>query len=230
MLVAYWETSVKRASNIVPASPPTIASRPTPSGRRAATIAAKMRMSIRNVTGRATYSARTRSESRVELKARLSGTCPVATTVSGPGWTAAITSLMYLSDVRAWSLNCTMTSALCPSRDMKVACSLAGTLYGVVRPEIRASPRSGAIALSMAAWNSASVTLRVALLKISVMPEVTTTGWSRWMSRVTRLAVRPASRLAPKPSFPTTCPPVRTPITEAPRSTADTTRVAQRKR
>ena len=74
MLVAYCETSVKRARSIVAANPPTIASNPTPSGSRAAMTAAKIRISIRRVTGTATYSARSRSESRVELKARLIGT------------------------------------------------------------------------------------------------------------------------------------------------------------
>src|SRR5947208_12664539 len=54
-LIAYCETSVRRARKSVPPTPPTMDSSPTPSGSAAATTAAKMRTSINSVIGSATY-------------------------------------------------------------------------------------------------------------------------------------------------------------------------------
>ena len=80
MLIAYWDTSVKRLRKKLPPMPPTMVSRPTPSGSPAATTPAKMRISRSSVTGSDTYSARWRSASRVLLNAWFTGTKPVPVT------------------------------------------------------------------------------------------------------------------------------------------------------
>ena len=87
MLSAYCETSVKRLRKKVPPMPPTMVRMPTPSGRPAATIVAKMRTRRMSVTGRVTVSARCRSDSRVLLKAWLMATKPVPVTASVLEWT-----------------------------------------------------------------------------------------------------------------------------------------------
>ena len=82
MLSAYWETSVKRASVRVAATPPRIASTPTPIGRPAATTAPKISSRSTRETGRLMYSARCRSVSSVVSNALLMATLPVVTTDS----------------------------------------------------------------------------------------------------------------------------------------------------
>ncbi len=87
MLIAYWDTSVKRFRKNVPPMPPTMVRMPTPSGSPAATIDAKMRISRIKVTGSVTVSARCRSASSVLLNAWLMATNPVPVTVSELEWT-----------------------------------------------------------------------------------------------------------------------------------------------
>ena len=87
MLIAYCETSVKWLSKNVPPMPPTMVRMPMPRGSPAAMTDAKIRTSNRSVTGSVTYSARCRSDSRVVLKAWLTGTKPVPVTVRVPEWT-----------------------------------------------------------------------------------------------------------------------------------------------
>ncbi len=87
MLIAYCETSVNRFSRNVPPMPPTMVRMPMPRGRPAATTDAKMITNSSSVTGRVTYSARCRSDSRVLLKAWLIGTKPVPVTDSVSEWT-----------------------------------------------------------------------------------------------------------------------------------------------
>jgi hypothetical protein len=94
-LIAYWETSVKRARKSVPPTPPTIARTPTLIGRRAATTEAKMSTRSSKVIGSATSSARCRSCSSVVLNASMIGTWPVAYTFSALGWISETTCDTY---------------------------------------------------------------------------------------------------------------------------------------
>ena len=64
MLRAYVETSVKRARSSVPATPPTTAAAPTPTGKRAATRVPKTINSRISETGMEVVSARVRSAAR----------------------------------------------------------------------------------------------------------------------------------------------------------------------
>ena len=74
-----------------------------------------------------------------------------------------------------------MTSASCPSREIRLAWSRGGTVYGVVMLLTRESECSGASASSSADLKSAPVAAMAVLLKISVISEVFVLlclGWS----------------------------------------------------
>src|SRR5712692_1571811 len=112
---------------------------------------------------------------------------------------------------------------------MKLGACSGGTLYGVLTPVTRESVSSGASAPSRADWNAGSETTSVVLPKMRVKLDLVDAFWG-WTSSLINCAATPAGSLAPKPPLVTSVPPVRIPTTERPKSSAETTRVAQRQR